>query len=380
MNYLKLRRAVAFWFIVTLVAIVALIVVGVVGSNPAWGVTFAEQFKLTLTQIGDTFNVLKWGDANYPLLGAIVTLTLTAAVLLVVIGWIVWIVRTKRYINFLYIFLLIVSTFLVLHYSENFVPHFEYEINTFDSIGLTVTALTSVLIVSMLFLMIFALMLDYLYLYIGQEVKEVVEVTEETIVIKEETKTVVIKEEIIIHETIINEVVIEEDEEIIIVDEDENDEGGKTRKLRIPFALKLKKATPELREAYNEIKAYFLSYGFNSRISIAADTFRLHTKTYAKIQVSGKSLRINFALNPSDYAESTIPVIDSGDQKIYEEIPLTFKVKSGLSVKRSKILIDTAAEVDALPRDNEEVQADYARQAIASLKKSAYYLKHFNGQ
>ena len=55
-----------------------------------------------------------------------------------------------------------------------------------------------------------------------------------------------------------------------------------------------------------------------------------------------------FALNPDDYKNSTIPVQDAGNKAIYAEIPLVFKVKSDLSMKRCKELIQTVMENDAL--------------------------------
>ena len=382
MNYLKYKKGVIIWFVITLALALGAILLGIFGSNPNWGVTFAEQFKNTLGLITDSFNIGLWGTAGYATPGSIVTFILVLLVVGIIIGWFLWISRTRRFTPFIYICLLVVTTFLVLHYSENFFLHFEGELAAGNIVGILVTIVTALLIISMLILMVFSYLYDYHYLYTGEPVEEVIEVVEEKLVIVEEKKVVTVVEEVIIHKTIVEEEVVEEDIEIIEEYIDDDDDGAVKgdRKLRVPFALKLKKATPEIREAYNEIKAYFLSYGFNSRISIAADTFRLHTKTYAKLQISGKSIRINFALDPNDYLESTIPVIDSGNQKIYEEIPLTFKVKSNLSVKRAKILIDAAAEVDGLPREFEEVHADYSRQAIATLKRSPYYLKHFNGQ
>ena len=69
---------------------------------------------------------------------------------------------------------------------------------------------------------------------------------------------------------------------------------------------------------------------------------------YVRITVAGKSLKLYFALNPADYADSTIPVQDASNKEMYQEIPLVFKVKSPLSVRRCKELIQDVMEKDAL--------------------------------
>ena len=69
---------------------------------------------------------------------------------------------------------------------------------------------------------------------------------------------------------------------------------------------------------------------------------------YVRITVAGKSLKLYFALNPDDYSDSKIPVQDAGHKGLYAEIPLVFKVRSGLSVRRCKELIQDVMEKDSL--------------------------------
>lgn len=117
---------------------------------------------------------------------------------------------------------------------------------------------------------------------------------------------------------------------------------------RIGFAERLLKSDKELHDLYNELKNEILSYGVKSRISAVGDTFRLHKKMYVRITVAGKSLKLYFALDPKDYEGSTIPVQDASGKDMYAEIPLVFKVKSGLSVRRCKELIQAVMEKDNL--------------------------------
>ena len=117
--------------------------------------------------------------------------------------------------------------------------------------------------------------------------------------------------------------------------------------IRIPFTTRIHSAEKELKDHFNELKSDILAYGVKSRISNSGDTFRLHTKTYVKITIAGKALKLYFALDPKDYKDSKMPLADAGHKGIYEEIPLVFKVKSELSLRRAKQLI-----ADAMAKDN----------------------------
>ena len=127
-------------------------------------------------------------------------------------------------------------------------------------------------------------------------------------------------------------------EEVVVPVEDAQAEEKKPI-IRIPFTERMLNADKEMQDNYNELKNEILSYGVNSRVSNSGDTFRLHRKTYVKITIAGLSLKLYFALNPDDYKDSTLPIQNAGHKGIYEEIPLVFKVKSGLSMRRCKQLI-----------------------------------------
>ncbi len=135
----------------------------------------------------------------------------------------------------------------------------------------------------------------------------------------------------------------------------------KQKIIRIPFQQRMKDADPEMRKHYNELKAEALSYGVNSRISNSGDTFRLHRKTYLKITIAGKSLKLYFALDPNEYANTTLPIQDAGSKGIYAEIPLVFKVKSDLSLRRAKQLIADVMEKDGFEQGKIE-EYDWAEE------------------
>ena len=122
----------------------------------------------------------------------------------------------------------------------------------------------------------------------------------------------------------------------------------KKKIIRIPFQKRIHSADSVMKAHFNELKSDILAYGVKSRISNSGDTFRLHTKTYVKITIAGKSLKLYFALNPKDYKDSKMPLADAGHKGIYREIPLVFKVKSELSLRRAKQLVADAMAKDGL--------------------------------
>lgn len=139
---------------------------------------------------------------------------------------------------------------------------------------------------------------------------------------------------------------------------------------RLTFGERLLQSEKDVQDLYNEIKNEILSYGVKSRISSVGDTFRLHKKMYVRITVAGKSLKLYFALNPADYANSTLPIQDASDKEMYVDIPLVFKVKSPLSVRRCKELIQDVMEKDGLEQ-GEVGKVNWIKELKAELANSS---------
>lgn len=118
--------------------------------------------------------------------------------------------------------------------------------------------------------------------------------------------------------------------------------------IRIPFVTRMLSADDNMKKNYVILKNEIMSYGVKNRVSNSGDTFRLHTKTYVKLTIAGKSLKLYFALNPKDYENTKFPIQDASHKGIYKEIPLVFKVKSELSVRRAKQLVADVMEKGGL--------------------------------
>ena len=145
-------------------------------------------------------------------------------------------------------------------------------------------------------------------------------------------------------------------------------EVEKAKIIRIPFQERITSAEKEMKDNYNELKNDILAYGVKSRVSNSGDTFRLHRKTYVKLTIAGKSLKLYFALNPEDYKDSTIPVGDASEKNIYAEIPLIFKVRSGLSMRRAKQLIADVMAPDGLVQ-GEVGKVNWVKEIAAEMKE-----------
>lgn len=146
----------------------------------------------------------------------------------------------------------------------------------------------------------------------------------------------------------------------VVEEVEEAEQEGKIYE-RISFIDRMIDAEKDMKANYNELKNEVMAYNVHSRVSNSGDTFRLHRKTFLKLTIAGKSLKLYFALDPKDYKDTTIPVQDASAKGIYKEIPLVFKVKSDLSMKRAKQLIHTVMEKDNL-KQREIVTKDWIKE------------------
>ena len=110
-------------------------------------------------------------------------------------------------------------------------------------------------------------------------------------------------------------------------------------KHKVPFEEKLANAEKDLVEKYEGLRDYIMSYGIKNRVSIPGDTFSAHRERYVFITITGKKLKVNYALDPKDYENGTIPV-ETNNSKKFEDLPLTFKIRSDLSYRRALKLVD----------------------------------------
>ena len=136
------------------------------------------------------------------------------------------------------------------------------------------------------------------------------------------------------------------------------------RKKRVPFETRLKKSVFDLRHKYYDLRDYIKWYGIKNRISIPGDTFSLKRKKYAFITIVGKHIKLYAAIDPAKYEDSPIPV-EKATAKRYEETPCVLRVKSDLSYRRAKMIIDDVMAAAGIekpegpePKETQHPEAD----------------------
>ena len=126
---------------------------------------------------------------------------------------------------------------------------------------------------------------------------------------------------------------------------------GKRR--RASFETRLKNSEFDLRHKYYDLRDYIKWYGMRNRVSIPGDTFSYKRQRYAFVTIVGKHIRVYLSLDPKAYADSTIPV-ETAEAKKYEDLPCLLRVKSDLSYRRAKKLVDDLMQKVGLDRPDED--------------------------
>ncbi|MDY0214882.1 MAG: hypothetical protein RBS24_05130 [Bacilli bacterium] len=131
---------------------------------------------------------------------------------------------------------------------------------------------------------------------------------------------------------------------------------------RVPFPQRMQMVEDPVKDDYNTIKNYLLSYGLNSRLSNVGDSFRSGRVLYARLTNSGNSgLKLYLPINLDDYKDSKIPLKSAEGVKQYEDVPVFIYVRSDLSMKRALQLIDDVMAKNGIERKFEPEKADHIK-------------------
>ena len=160
----------------------------------------------------------------------------------------------------------------------------------------------------------------------------------------------------------------EEEEEVVLAAEGEesndefeivevvNENGEKIRikrRRRASFESKLKRSEYDIRHKYYDLRDYIKWYGLSNRISIPGDSFSYKRRKYAFITIVGKHIKFYIALDPDKYENSPIPV-ERATAKKFVDTPCVLKIKSDLSYRRAKLLVDDMMKEVGLPKPEGE--------------------------
>ena len=144
----------------------------------------------------------------------------------------------------------------------------------------------------------------------------------------------------------------DEIEEVEVLDASGNLVKIKRRK-RASFETRLKNSEYDIRHKYYDLRDYIKWYGLNNRISIPGDSFSYKRRKYAFITIVGKHIKFYIALDPDKYENSPIPV-ERASAKKYVDTPCVLRIKSDLSYRRAKLLVDDLMQEIGLSRPEGE--------------------------
>ena len=107
---------------------------------------------------------------------------------------------------------------------------------------------------------------------------------------------------------------------------------------------------------YNELKNYILSFkGVKSRISWKFDSYNRGRDQLFKMKLRGKTICLYCNLDPNDFDKSKYHH-EAIDAKIFADVPMLVKVKSGLGLRKAKELVDIVMakfEIETNPKAKE---------------------------
>ena len=98
--------------------------------------------------------------------------------------------------------------------------------------------------------------------------------------------------------------------------------------------------------------------GVKSRISWKFDSYNRGRDQLFKVKLRGKTICLYCALDPNDFDESKYhhePI----DAKIFEDVPMLVKIKSGLGLRKAKELVDITMAKFGIEKDEKAKTVDY---------------------
>lgn len=138
------------------------------------------------------------------------------------------------------------------------------------------------------------------------------------------------------------------------------------------FTAKLIQGTDEVREYYNILKNYVLSYKkVTTRISWSHESVNNGRNKICRFVLRGKSLYLYLPLNPDDYAETRYKV-ERSEAKRFEELPCLYRIKNPRRVKYATELIATVMEkygLESVEQPEKDFVKDYPYEETLPLIK-----------
>ena len=113
---------------------------------------------------------------------------------------------------------------------------------------------------------------------------------------------------------------------------------------------------------YSEIKNYIMSFkGVKSKISWKFETFSRGRDHLVKLKLRGKTILVYLALTEEQVNKERYSYEYNGT-KLFADVPIMVKIKSGLSLRRAKELVDLVMENFAIEVNPKAKEVDYVKE------------------
>ncbi len=193
---------------------------------------------------------------------------------------------------------------------------------------------------------------------VEEPVAEVVEepVVEEPVV---EEPVAEVVEEPVVEETATEPAPAEDADGVLVPTYYDNEGNRIDIKYSRSFTANLIQSDDTVKDYYSELKNHILSYkGVKSRISWKFDSYNRGRDQLFKVKLRGKTICLYCALDPNEFDESKYhhePI----DAKIFEDVPMLVKIKSGLGLRKAKELVDITMAKFGIEKDEKAKTVDY---------------------
>ena len=141
-----------------------------------------------------------------------------------------------------------------------------------------------------------------------------------------------------------------------------DNEGNKIEiKYSRSFTANLIQSEDTVKEYYSELKNHILSYtGVKSKISWKFDSYNRGRDQLFKIKLRGKTICVYCALDPEEFDKSKYHH-DAIDAKIFAEVPMLLKIKSGLGLRKAKEIVDITMAKFGIEPNPKAKAVDYVK-------------------
>ena len=174
-----------------------------------------------------------------------------------------------------------------------------------------------------------------------------------------------VQEEPVAEEPVQEEPVAEEPVEVVptIVPTYLDNEGNKIEiKYSRSFTANLIQADDTVKDFYGQLKNHIMSFkGVKTKISWKFDSYNKGRDQLFKMKLRGKTILLYCALDPEEFEKSKYHH-EAIDNKLFADVPMLLKIKSGLALRKAKEVINIVMAKYGIEPNPKATAIDYVKE------------------